>query len=279
MTDSSTAVYRGMDQATLDAAYNNSLAVANSAELMAQNGVLSAQMRQTPGARIGLRYGPAPRNLIDYFPASAPGPLLVFIHGGYWQMRSKEDFTLLAQGPLAHGMHVALVGYTLAPDATLATIVNEVRASIGWLHTHAGEWGADVNRIVVSGWSAGGHLTAMCMNEPGVVAGLAISGIYDLEPVRLSYLNPKLKLAEPDVSALSPALLPLSPKPMTIAYGGAELPELRRQSEEFFAQRSAAGLPGALLPLAGLNHFTILPELANPQGALALAAKQLADQC
>jgi len=271
-----TSVYRGMDQAALDAAYNNSLAVANSSDLMAQYGVLSEQMRQTPGTRIGLRYGPAPRNLIDYFPAAAPGPLLVFIHGGYWQMRSKEDFSFLAKGPLAHGMHVALVGYTLAPEATLATIVHEVRASIGWLHANAGEWGADVNRIVVSGWSAGGHLTAMCMEEPGVIAGLAISGIYDLEPVRLSYLNPKLRLAEQDVGALSPALLPLSAKPLTIAYGGAELPELQRQSGEFFAQRKAAGLPGALLPLAGLNHFTILPELANPQGALALAAKRLA---
>ena len=114
-----TAIYRGMDQAALDAGYNNSLAVANSAELMAHYGALSAQMRHTPGAKIGLRYGPAPRNLIDYFPAAAPGPLLVFIHGGYWQMRSKDDFSFLAKGPLAHGMHVALVGYTLAPEARL----------------------------------------------------------------------------------------------------------------------------------------------------------------
>jgi arylformamidase len=270
-----TAIYRGMDQAALDAAYNNSLAVANSAELMAHYGALSEQIRHTAGAKIGLRYGPAPRNLIDYFPAATPGPLLVFIHGGYWQMRSKEDFSFLAKGPLAHGMHVALVGYTLAPEATLATIVNEVRASIGWLHANAGEWGADVTRIVVSGWSAGGHLTAMCMDEPGVIAGLAISGIYDLEPVRLSYLNPKLKLAADDVVPMSPALLPLSAKPLAIAYGGAELPELQRQSQEFFAQRTSAGLPGALWPQAGLNHFTILPELASPQGALALAVKQL----
>lgn len=270
-----TAIYRGMDQAALDAGYNNSLAVANSAELMAHYGALSAQMRHTPGAKIGLRYGPAPRNLIDYFPAAAPGPLLVFIHGGYWQMRSKDDFSFLAKGPLAHGMHVALVGYTLAPEATLATIVNEVRASIGWLCTNAGEWGADVTRIVVSGWSAGGHLTAMCMDEPGVIAGLAISGIYDLEPVRLSYLNPKLKLAADDVMPMSPALLPLSARPLAIAYGGSELPELQRQSQEFFAQRASAGLPGSLWPQAGLNHFTILPELASPQGALALAVKQL----
>jgi arylformamidase len=268
-------VYRDMDQASLDAGYNNSVAVSNSGELMAGFGVLSEQMRRSPGARIGLRYGPAPRNLIDYFPAAGPGPLLVFIHGGYWQARSKEDFTFLAAGPLQNGMHVAFVGYTLAPDATLGTIVDEVRASIGWLHAHAGAWGADVHRIVVSGWSAGGHLTALCLDEPGVIAGLAISGIYDLEPVRLSYLNVKLRLAAEDVVALSPASLPLSTKPLVVAYGGAELPELQRQSRDFFAQRNLAGLPGAVLPLAGLNHFTILDELAQPQGALALAARQL----
>jgi acetyl esterase/lipase len=270
-----TPIYRDMDQAALDAGYNNSAAVANSGELMAAFGALSAQMRCSPGAQIGLRYGPAPRRLIDYFPATGPGPLLVFIHGGYWQARSKEDFTFLAAGPLANGMHVAFVGYTLAPEATLAAIVDEVRASIGWLHVHAGPWGADVDRIVVSGWSAGGHLTAMCLDAPGVIAGLAISGIYDLEPVRLSYLNVKLQLAPDDIMALSPASLPLCAKPLVVAYGGAELPELQRQAQEFFAQRDGAGLAGALLPLAGLNHFTILHELARPQGALALAAKQL----
>jgi acetyl esterase/lipase len=264
-----------MDQAALDAGYNNSAAVANSGELMAGFGVLSAQMRRRPGAHIGLRYGPAPRNLIDYFPAAGPGPLLVFIHGGYWQMRSKEDFSFLAAGPLAQGLHVAFVGYTLAPDATLGTIVDEVRASIGWLHAHAAQWGADVHRIVVSGWSAGGHLTALCLDEPGVIAGLAISGIYDLEPVRLSYLNVKLQLAPDDVAPLSPASLPLCAKPLVLACGGAELPELQRQSQAFFARRNGAGLPGALLPLAGLNHFTILDEVAHPQGALALAARQL----
>lgn len=133
-----TAVYRGMDQASLDAGYNNSVAVADSAGLMADYRVLSEQMRRSPGAQIGLRYGPTPRNLIDFIPGAGPGPLLVFIHGGYWQARAKEDFTFLAQGPLANGMHVAFVGYTLAPDATLAIIVSEVRASIAWLRAHAG---------------------------------------------------------------------------------------------------------------------------------------------
>ena len=270
-----TAVYKGMSRAELDAAYNNSLAVANSTELMADFDDLSMQMRRAPGARIGLRYGPATRNLIDYFPASTPGPVVVFIHGGYWQARAKENFSFLAKGLLAHGLHVAMVGYTLAPDASLAHIVDEVRTSIDWLAAHAADFDGDMQRMVVSGWSAGGHLTAMCMDAPGVVGGLAISGIYDLEPVRLSYVNDKLGLTPGDVPLLSPALLPLSPKPMVIAYGQSELPELQAQSQAFFAARTAAGLPGQLLALPALNHFTILTDLADPAGALALAAKQL----
>ena len=269
-------VYKGMSRTALDAAYNNSLAVANSTELMAGFDDLSAQMRRMPEARIGLRYGPEPRNLIDYFPAAKPGPIVVFIHGGYWQMRAKENFSFLAKGLLTHGLHVAMVGYTLAPDASLAQIVDEVRASIDWLAAHAAGFGGDTQRMVVSGWSAGGHLTAMCMDAPGVVGGLAVSGIYDLEPVRLSYLNDKLALTPGDVKLLSPIMQPLSSKPLVVAYGQSELPELQAQSQVFFAARTAAGLPGQLLALPGLNHFTILPALASPDGALALAAKQLA---
>lgn len=270
-------VYKNMDREALDAAYNNSLAVADSAELMAEFDLESARQRLVPGARIGLRYGPAERNLIDYFPAvqPEPRPLLVFIHGGYWQMRSKENFSFLARGLLAHGMDVAMVGYTLAPNASLAQIVEEIRTSIRWLGAHAGEFGADPENIVLAGWSAGAHLTALCMDEPGVVGGLAISGIYDLEPVRLSYLNDKLGLSPADVKLLSPSLQPLSSRPLVIAYGASELHELQTQSKEFFDQRIAAGMPCQLLAMPGLNHFTMLPELASQDGVLAQAAMQL----
>lgn len=271
-----TLVYKDMDRTALDAGYNNSLAVADSAELMAKFDILSARIRCDHTGHLGLRYGPAARNLIDYFPADKPGPLLVFIHGGYWQMRAKENFSFLAQGLLAHGMHVAMVGYTLAPQATLGQIVNEVRASIGWLALHASDFGGDPRRIVVAGWSAGAHLTAMCMDLAGVIGGLAISGIYDLEPMRLSYVNEKLGLTPEDVQLLSPCLLPLDDKPLIMAYGQAELPELQIQSEDFFRIRSAAGKPGALLPLPDVNHFTILAEFARPESILVGAALQLA---
>src|SRR5262245_9891253 len=106
-------VYRGMDQSALDAAYDNTSAVKNSAELLAGFDARSEALRAAHPSLLDLRYGPRERNRIDYFAAGRPGPLLVFIHGGYWQMRRKETFSFLAEGPLAHGIHVAFVGYTL----------------------------------------------------------------------------------------------------------------------------------------------------------------------
>ncbi len=262
-------LYRGMDRAALDAAYNNTLAVADSAQLLADFDARSARLRRECATALDLRYGAAPRNRIDYFAGEKGAPLLVFIHGGYWQMRAKETFSFLAKGPLAHGVHVALIGYTLAPETTIAGIVAESRAAIAWLAAHAQEYGGDASRIYVSGWSAGAHLTAMCAGEPAVRGGLAISGIYDLEPVRLCYLNDKLGLSADDVEGLSPLRqLPIAPTPLMLAYGGAELPELQRQSADYAEAREAAGLPGRSLHIDGCNHFTILEQLAEPKGAL-----------
>ena len=268
--------YRGMDRAALDAAYNNSAAVANSSALMADLRARGDRLRGEMPQYLDLRYGPAPRNRIDYFSAQARGPVLMFIHGGYWQMRAKEDFSALARGPLAHGIDVAMIGYTLAPDISLGGIVAEIRSAIRWLAAHADKHGGDAGRMYVSGWSAGGHLTASVLDEPAIRGGLAISGIYDLEPMRWCYINEKLKLGESEARRLSPLLnMPATSAPLMVTCGGSELPELRRQSAEFAAARMRAGLPGRFGELEGHNHFTILEELANPQGALTKLVSEL----
>ncbi len=273
-------LYRGMDRAALDAAYDNTAAVTNSAALLADFDARSARLREAMPQHLGLRYGPAERNRIDYFAAPStgePAPVLVFIHGGYWQMRAKETFSFLAAGPLAHGIHVALPGYTLAPAITLDGIVDEVRAAVRWIAQHAAEFGGDPARIIVSGWSAGGHLAAMMMDEPEVKAGLAISGIFDLEPIRLNYLNTRLKLDADAARRLSPVLhLPSRPAPLLLACGTGELPELQRQSAGYATAREQAGLPGRLTGLRGHNHFTILEELARPDGALTMMVRDIA---
>jgi acetyl esterase/lipase len=269
-------LYRGMDGAALDAAYNNSAAVTDSPRILADFQVRSDRLRAAHNRHLDMRYGPADRNRIDYFAADAPGPVLVFIHGGYWQMRAKENFSFLATGPLAHGIHVAFVGYTLAPEKKLGGIVDEVRTGIAWLAERVGDFGGDPTRIYVSGWSAGGHLTAMSLEEPAVKGGLAISGIFDLEPIRLCFLNDKLGLDTSEARRLSPLHhLPQYSMPLIITCGGGELPELQRQSETFSAARKKAGLPGRLARLPGYNHFTILEELANADGTLTTLVREL----
>jgi acetyl esterase/lipase len=255
-------LYRGMDRAALDAAYNNGAAVRNSAEIVTDWQARSDRLRTAHAATMDQRYGPAERNRIDRFPGDPSRPTLVFIHGGYWQMRAKEVFAFIAEGPLAHGIGVALVGYTLAPQIRLDGIVAEIRSALGFI--------SEQNKnLVLSGWSAGGHLTAMCMDHPAVRAGLAISGIYDLEPMRLSYINDKLRLDEAEQKRNSPALLPASGKPLVVAYGKAELPELQRQSQEYGKKVGAR-----VLGLPGHDHFTILEEF-SPQGALTRELRSL----
>ncbi|HLL26549.1 MAG TPA: alpha/beta hydrolase [Xanthobacteraceae bacterium] len=269
-------IWRGMNRPQLDAAYNNTAAVANSAAKIAEWTERSARLRAQKGELLDLAYGPRPRNRIDIFKCGAErAPLFAFIHGGYWQSRSKEIFSCMAEGPLARGMDAALIGYTLAPEATLTEIVEEVRAAMRWLRAEGPRSGIAENGVIASGWSAGGHLTAMVLPEAD--AGLAISGIFELTPCRLNYLNEKLHLTADEVVKLSPIRHPgKRSKPLTIAFGEAELPELQRQSRDYYAARQKAGPAARLLPLRGHDHFSILEELANPAGRLTEAAVKLA---
>jgi arylformamidase len=270
-------LYRGMDRAALDAAYNNAAAVPDNARWKADWAGRSEAMRARHGGTIDLPYGTAPRQRLDLFLTGRDGaPTLIFIHGGYWQMNAKEPFAFVAEGPLAHGVNVASVGYTLAPEAGMDAIVGEIRDAIGWLAGNIAHHGGDPARLYVSGWSAGGHLAAMAMSDPRLKGGLAISGIFDLEPIRLSYLNDKLGLDAATARRNSPLLtLPPRAGKLLIAVGGDELPELQRQSQEYHAAWTAHGLDGALVPLPGHHHFSILEELARPGGKLTAAVREL----
>lgn len=270
-------VWRGFGRRELDAAYDNSGHVKDSAARLAEWTARSATLRAARPELLDRRYGPRERNRLDIFRCGRPAaPLLVFIHGGYWQRNSKEVFSCMADGPLAHGFDVALPGYTLGPEASLSEIVAEIATALGWLRAHGPALGVAAGKLVVSGWSAGGHLAALACGWPEVDAGLPISGIYDLEPIRLGVLNEKLHLSSDEVRALSPMFLRARPDvPVVIAFGEAELSELRRQSQAYGAQRSADRLPTTLLPVAARNHFTILDELSSPAGALTRALGRL----
>ena len=268
--------WQKMSRQEIDLGLNNSLAVKGSSDLVAGWERRSGEMRARFPGHIDLRYGPRERNRIDFLKAREKAPTLLFIHGGYWQARAKEVFTLFAEGPMAHGINVALIGYTLAPDATLDEIVAEIHAGIDFLAGKLPALGGDGNRIVVSGWSAGGHLTAMALSNPHVRGGMAISGVYDLEPIRHSYLDEKLKL-DPAMSSRNSPLRQAggTMKPLSLVVGSAELPLLRRQTAEFASHRARYGLPVTYEEIPGANHFTILEEMKSPTGRITTLIRQL----
>jgi arylformamidase len=270
-------LYRGMDRTALDAAYNNGAAVADAPRFRADCASRSAERRTRHAATLDIAYGAAPRARLDLFLADPPGrATLIFIHGGYWQMNAKESFAFVAAGPLAHGINVASLGYTLAPEADIDRIVGEIRAAIAWLAGNLVRYGGDPARLYVSGWSAGGHLTAMAMSDPRISGGLAVSGIYDLEPMRRCYLNDKLGLDAATARRNSPLFhLPEHAGRLVVTVGGAELPELQRQSAEYFAAWTAHGLAADFVALPDCNHFSALEELARPAGRLVAALRQL----
>jgi acetyl esterase/lipase len=274
-TDFAALDWRKMNREEVDRGLNNGAAVAASADIIADWEERSAALRQRHPQHLDLRYGPRERNRIDFLKAADKAPTLLFIHGGYWQHRAKEVFTVVAEGPMAHGINVALIGYTLAPDATLDEIVAEIHAGIDFLAGQLPALGATHDGIVVSGWSAGGHLTSKALSNANVRAGVAISGIYDLEPIRHSYLNEKLKLDEAMSRRNSPMMMSGGPaKPLSLVVGSAELPLLRKQTADFAGHRARHGLPVAYEEIPGADHFTIMNEMIAPEGRITTLVRR-----
>lgn len=260
-------IYRGMTRDQLDDAYNNGKAVADSPQWIVEWTHRSQETRRRSDAVLDSAYGPRERQRFDYFPSGRSGaPLFVFIHGGYWVRNGIGMFSFLAEGPNACGIDFVTLGYTLAPEARLHEIVDEIRNGLTHLQ-NAGGFGYDPGRIYVGGWSAGGHLAAIAADHPAVRGTLPISGIFDLEPLSLNYLNDPLQLTPDDILNLSPQrLLRAGLPPMRIMSGGNELPELQRQSADYASAAQAAELDARLFVLPGHHHYSILDELAKPNG-------------
>ena len=165
------SLYRAMDRRALDAAYNNSAAVADSAAYIADWLTRSAAVRARLPQHLDLAFGETAAARLDFFSCGRRGaPTLLFFHGGYWQRNAKEGFAFVAEGLLAHGFHVAVAGYTLAPEARMDAIVGEARRALHWLHGTLAALGGNPARIYLSGWSAGGQLAPTLMGEPAARA-------------------------------------------------------------------------------------------------------------
>lgn len=264
-----------LDDAARGACYDNNAGVPDSAVKVAARNAASAAYRAAHPAGLDVPYAGAARTAFDIYPAAEPGsPCLVFVHGGYWQRNARSDFGCFAEGLNAAGWSVAMPGYTLAPEASLTGIAAEIAAALDWLAEQGAEHGLG-GPIVLSGWSAGAQLAAMNLGHPAVTAGLAISGVYDLAPIRDTYLNEKLRLTDAEVATLSPLRRPVIAKPMAIAYGSRELPALVHDARNLHALRAAAHAPGPLLPVPGADHFSILDAFRRPDGLLVRAARDL----
>lgn len=249
----------------------------------------SRATRERLDCRLDLRYGEAPKETLDVFPAAAPNaPVHIFIHGGYWQNLDKKDYSYLAEALVAAGITVVVVNYDLAPAVDIDEIVRQNRAAVAWVWRHASDFGADRDRLSVSGHSAGGHLATMLLatDWPRFAAGMpvapikgvcAISGIHDIEPIRLSYQNEVLKLDAGAVARNSPIHhLPEAPCPLVLAYGAEETAEFARQTAAYAEAWRSHGFDCDVLVVADRNHFNVIDDLTEPGSALARAVIGLA---
>lgn len=277
-------LFGGYDQAGLDAQYNNRALVPDHGAIIEKWVADSAAIRQRLEARLDLAYGPGARERLDLFPAGTRGaPIFAFIHGGYWQALDKSAFSCLAEPFVAAGANYAAIGYPLGPEAGLDEISASARAALLWLWRNAADFGGDPDRLFVSGHSAGGHLTAMAMTadwaalgrDSGgapadlVKGGCAISGLYDLEPIRLTYLNEALGMDAEVARRNSPVHnLESASGRLIVTVGDDESDEFRRQQADFVAEWQGRGLPCEVIGQPGHNHFSVLNELAAPESAL-----------
>ena len=278
-------VFGGYDQAALDAQYDNRARHPDHESYFANWHAGNAEALRRFKCRRDLSYGPSPEETLDIFLAGPDlAPIHVFIHGGYWQSRTKDDFSFVALGLVPLGAHVVVVNYALAPAADIDEIVRQNRAALAWVWRNAGSFKGDRDRLYVSGHSAGGHLVAMAMATdwpafgeglPGdlVRGGCAISGLYDLEPIRLCYRNAALGLDAAAAARNSPTQWPpRGTQPLIVAVGETEPEEYQRQADEYLAVVAAAGGHGERYLAPGLNHYSIIDEFMRPDSPLAQAA-------
>lgn len=276
-------IYRDYDHDELNRQYEHRSYIPNAEDYIARMPVESARVRAAFKHLAGIGYGPTKDEMLDIFPVDrAHAPVLVFIHGGQWRRLSKEDASYIAESFVPRNVAYVAVNFSLAPTVSLDEIVRQNRAAIAWVYRNAESFGADRDRLFVMGHSSGGHITGtMLSTDWEAVYGLpadvikgatAVSGMYDLEPVRLTFRNEFLKLDEAAARRLSPIRhLPRRGCPLIVGWGGSETDEFRRQSREYAEAWRAAGFAATAIECAKRNHFETGEDLNDPKGELLAA--------
>jgi arylformamidase len=277
-------VWRDMDQAELDAAYDQGRYAPNQEQLKQRRLKTSAAAIRRLGPAQRFAYGTAPMEGLDVYTTRQPNaPIHVFIHGGAWRSGAAKEFAYPAEMFVNAGAHYVVIDFNAVHElgGNLLPMADQVRRAVAWVYRNAEAFGGDRERLYVSGHSSGGHLAGVVLTtdwtefglKPDIIkGGLCISGMYDLEPVRLSARSSYVNFTDEMEDALSSQRhLDRLHAPLIVAYGTLESPEFQRQARDFAAAVQAAGKPVQLLVAEEFNHFEILETLANPYALLGRA--------
>lgn len=263
--------------------YNNRALVPDHPVYFARWAAEAKAYRESAEAELDVAYGARPRNRVDMFHGTGrggAGPVVLFIHGGYWRSLDKSIFSHIAGPANEHGLDVAVAGYSLCPEVTISDIIDEMRQCCLFLSQRYGR------RIVVAGHSAGGHLAA-CMvatdwqlygGRPDLVqAGLSVSGLFDLRPLLATPMNDDLRLSAVEAVTASPLLWPAPNRiPFDSWVGGNESFEFLRQARSLPAAWQGLGIPSRSVVLPGDNHFSICDHLSKPSHPITVRLLELA---
>jgi arylformamidase len=266
--------YRGFRQDEMEFQYNPRVSVPEFPELARIRSAQARKVRDSAKSWLNVPYGSSPREMLDIYAADkAGGPVLVYIHGGYWRSGSKEDNCNFVPTFTKRGATVVLVEYDLCPQVTVADIVRQTRSAIAWVYKNIVRYGANPSKVFVAGHSAGGHLTAMALahdwaNE-GMPADLmkgavATSGVYDLDMVMEISVQEQVRMTPEIAKQNSPLLHPPRVKcPLVVAVGGAEPKGWQQMSEDYFNYCKQHGMPVEYLIEPDANHYTMSEHLLD----------------
>jgi arylformamidase len=283
------AIFRDYNQESLDIEYNNRGRFPDTADCKAAQVVGSDEAKAEYECRLDVRFGDGETDLLDIYIAECDGPhpIHVFFHGGYWKSNTKNDFGFVAKPFVPHGVTTVVVEYPLIPSVRMGTLIDRCCASMEWTWRNAESFGGDKNNITISGHSAGGHITAMMMQTDWpsysdglpkdlVKGGCSISGVSDLDPVRLSFQNDELQFSPEEAAEFSTLFMdPKHTGPLLAVAGGIEGPEFIRQTKELADAWSAKGMDVKGWIMEGKHHFTTINQYLDPESELSRAVRGL----